>query len=695
MLRRLPILALLLASCAPPPEPIASPHSLPLNASAQASVSPPAPAPARTVRYPIVMQTRPSGSNVITIRADGTRETKLEIMQNGRGPKVTTRLTLGADGTPIAFDATGLETMGTPIDEHFSMEGKRARWKSTAENGEKELAGPAFYLPLAPVPDLYGPLVTALRKAGGVMPLLPDGEARLERTGETTVRAGAEEKHLVGYAITGIELTPRRVWLEDDDTFFAVVDPWFSCIREGWEASIDPLVALQKQLDTTREKETSQRLTRRPPPAGLAFVHARVFDAQAKRWLLDHTVVIQGNRIKAVGPTKTTNTPAGAEVVDAAGKALVPGLWDMHVHLGEGEGVLHIASGVTTVRDLGNDADRLDDYKKSYDDGTTIGPRVLRAGFVEGRGEKAAASKITAETEAEARAAVEFYASRGYEQLKIYNSMKPELVPVLTGAAHAKGMRVSGHVPMHMRAEDAVRAGYDEINHINMLFLNFFIDKDTDTRTPLRFSIVAEKGPGLDLQSKPVKDFFALLITKKTVIDPTVNVFEALFAARMGALSPSVIPVASRLPVQLRRYFLTGGLPVPEGKDQLYKDALTASLKMIKALYDAKIPIVAGTDSLPGLMLHRELELYVAAGLPAGDVLQIATLGAARVMKRDKTSGTIAPGKDADLVLIDGDPLARIEEIRRVVTVVRGGVVFPSAELYQSMGVRPWQGAPR
>ena len=110
--------------------------------------------------------------------------------------------------------------------------------------------------------------------------------------------------------------------------------------------------------------------------------------------------------------------------------------------------------------------------------------------------------------------------------------MKPELVPVLARLAHERKMRVSGHVPMHMLAADAVRAGYDEIQHINMLFLNFFADKNTDTRTPLRFSLVADNAANFDLGSKPVKDFFKLLIDKKTVVDPTVSVFESLFVAR-------------------------------------------------------------------------------------------------------------------------------------------------------------------
>jgi imidazolonepropionase-like amidohydrolase len=148
-------------------------------------------------------------------------------------------------------------------------------------------------------------------------------------------------------------------------------------------------------------------------------------------------------------------------------------------------------------------------------------------------------------------------------------------------------------------------------------------------------------------------------------------------------------PVSDRLPAQIRRDFVRGGLPVPEGMDQRYRDSYQAMLRFLKKLYDSGVPIVAGTDALAGFTLHRELENYVAAGIPTQKVLQLATLGAAREAKHDGESGSIAPNKAADLILVDGDPAARISDIRRVVTVIKAGTLYEAGALYEALGVRP------
>ncbi|MBV8203051.1 MAG: amidohydrolase family protein, partial [Acidobacteria bacterium] len=210
-----------------------------------------------------------------------------------------------------------------------------------------------------------------------------------------------------------------------------------------------------------------------------------------------------------------------------------------------------------------------------------------------------------------------------------------------------------------------------------------------DTRTPQRFTAVAQHAADLDLGSPEVRNFLALLERRHVDIDPTVNVFEDMFTTRPGQLTAGWMEVAGRLPPQVRRALAEGGLPVPAGKDERYRQAFKVCLAMVKALYDEGVPIVAGTDTIAGFALHRELELYVAAGIPAPVALFDATLGPARIMRRDKDLGSIEPGKLADLILVDGDPAARIADIRRVVLTVKGGVLYDPAEIYKSMGVKP------
>jgi imidazolonepropionase-like amidohydrolase len=413
-----------------------------------------------------------------------------------------------------------------------------------------------------------------------------------------------------------------------------------------------------------------------------------VLDVARRAWAEDQTVVVVGDTITAVGPSRSVAVPKGAEVVDLAGKALLPGLIDMHGHLGGADGVLNIASGVTTVRDVGNDPDKLDDMKARFDAGSAIGPHVVRYGFIEGRGEKAAGAKVTAETVEEATAAVELYAKRGYEGIKIYNSMKVELVPVLAKLAHAKGMKVIGHIPVHMLAHEAVTAGYDGIEHINMLFLNFLATKETDTRDTTRFTLVGEKAATLDLAGKPVRDFFAHLKKHKTVVDPTLAAFEDLFAGVPGKITPGLEDTVARLPVQTQRGFLIGGLPLDGDKPEKYRAAWKQIFAMVKALHEAGIPLVLGTDHIGGVMLHHEMALFARAGIDKGTVLELATLGAARALGLDGKIGSIAKGKRADMIVVDGDPLKGLA-MRKIVSTMRAGVVYPSAPLYQAVGVRP------
>jgi hypothetical protein len=225
-----------------------------------------------------------------------------------------------------------------------------------------------------------------------------------------------------------------------------------------------------------------------------------------------------------------------------------------------------------------------------------------------------------------------------------------------------------------------------------MLFLNFLADHDTDTRTPLRFTIVGDKAADFDLTAKPAQDFFALLREHHTVIDPTVGAFEDLLVGQQGKVTPGLEWMADRLPIQARRDLLIGGLP-PSTKEKAdtYQRSFDKMLHLVRALQDAKVTVVAGTDSTAGLMLDHELELFVRGGLSPADALRDATIVPARAMKLEKKTGSIAVGKVADLVVVDGDPLAAIGDIKKVVTTVRSGVIYPAKETLEVVGVKYWE----
>ena len=669
------------ASTAPPPAPTAP------TTTASSGTRTAAPT---TIKRSLVIYGRKAGTSVTTTAPDGTITSVFDLVENGRGPHCDAQITRAPDGTPLKISAKGHHEFGATYEATFERVGNHASWHSPEETGEAEITGPAFFWPSADIAEAGDWLLRAAIANGGSIPLLPSGTAHVEKvaTADVTSPSG-EHRTLTCYAITGLSFTPDYEWVNPDGSWFGNADVGFSFVTEGWESSVQPLVDKTLELRRARDAKLATDLAHKPPAAGLAYTHARVLDVERGRWLADQTVVVVGDKITSVGPSKAAKLPSGAEVVDLGGKALIPGMTDMHEHIGDLDGVLDLATGVTTARDVGNEPDRLDDYKQRYDEGTAIGPHVVRFGFIEGRNEKAASSRITAETPEEALAGVKFFVDRHYDGIKIYNSIRPELVPIITKAAHQAGLQVTGHIPVHMLANEAVRAGYDGIEHINMLFLNFFATHDTDTRDTTRFSLVGDKAADFDLNGKPMRDFIQLLLQHKTVIDPTADAFEDLLVGEQGKIIPGLEAIAARMPVQARRGLLVGGLPIDAAKHTRYVASYDKVLAMIKTLYDAKVRLVLGTDATPGLWFQHEIALYARAGVPSAAILRMATIDPARYMGRDKTSGSIAVGKTADLVVIDGDPLAKIDDITHTVSTMRGGVVFATAPLYASVGVEP------
>lgn len=639
-------------------------------------------------RWSVRIMGNEAGFMTVVREPGGAISTHFEYNDRGRGPKVDSRLVLGADGTPTSLAVEGNEYYKGAVAERFAREGGKATWRNRAEKGESAASAGAFYSSYDGTPNEIGYLVNAAAKAPGQrLALLPTGSVTVRKLAEVEVAAGGKKRRLVPWEVVGLGLEPFLAWLEPDGRFFGSPGVWFSLLPASWESVNDQLVEIEKKHGDERRLALARTLARHPA-AGIAFTGAALFDAEARVVRPGMTVLVVGERIAAVGADGTVAIPAGAEVIDARGKTLIPGLWDMHQHLGDLDGILDIAAGVTTGRDLANDTDTMLARKKSWDSGETIGPRVLLAGFIDGPGTYAGPTKVLVSTPEEAIKAVDRYAELGYVQVKMYSSLDPKLVPVIAKRAHEHHMRVSGHVPATMIAEQAIAEGYDEIQHVNMLFLDLWPEV-TETRTPARFIEVAERAADVDLASPAVRKLVDVMRQRDIVSDPTLATFETMYLSRPGSIGPTWQAIADRLPPQVRRGFLAGGLPVPEGKDERYRASFRKCIDLVGVLHKAGVRIVAGTDDFAGFTLHRELELYVDAGIPAPEVLRIATLGAAQVMGKDGELGSLTPGKLADLALVPGDPTRDIGALRRIETVVKGGTIYDAAALYAAVGVAP------
>jgi len=623
---------------------------------------------------------QPVGVQQVEAGADGSTRVHFRYADRGRGDDLAVRWTLDAQGLPLRYQASGLDYWHAPIDEQFERQGDTVRWRNRVDSGEQVLSGPAFYVPANPPPEWKAVLARALLKAPGRrLALLPSGEARLEPL--QTLQAGRER--MVLYRISGLDFMPDTVWLHADGRSAAVLTDWLQTLPAALLPWRERMAAAEDRAAQAWHAALARQHLRRPAGDALLVRDARLFDPRDLSVREHMSVRIAGSRIVQVDADDAVAAPPGTEVLEARGRFLMPGLWDVHQHFSGVDGAFDLAAGVTSARDMANDNLPMLARVRRFDAGRELGPRVLLAGIVEGTGPLAGPTDVRVDTPEKARAAVDWYADHGYVQAKIYSSVAPALVHVIAERAHARGLRVGGHVPAGMTAGSFVGAGADEISHLSFLVWHFF--PEMDTRGKERYTQLAQRLATLDLDDARFAAFVAELQRRHTVLDPTMTVFEGLFSRDPGQAAPALRPVAPRFPAMARRQALSGAVPVPPGEEAVYAQALPTLLRLLKRLHDAGIVLMPGTDSFPGYSLHRELELYVQAGIPAPEVLRMATLTPARVLGVEAERGAIAPGRLADMVLVDGDPTRRIEDIRRVVTTIKGGRIVDAARLERAL----------
>lgn len=281
---------------------------------------------------------------------------------------------------------------------------------------------------------------------------------------------------------------------------------------------------------------------------------------------------------------------------------------------------------------------------------------MILAGFMEGLTAWAGPTATLVGTEAEAREWVARYDSLGYKQIKLYNVIHPDLVPTIAQEARKRGMLLSGHIPRGLTVQDAIALGYDEVNHAAFLFSTFYQDS-LYVPTMRAYSAVATAvAPNIDVDGQPMTDLIALLKANNTVIEGT-------FAVWMGRSGNGIAQAVS------------AGVSTDSAKaDANYR-------RLLKRLYDADITLVAGTDAYGSRTFIEELELFEEVGIPRAEVLQMATLVSARVMDDAKDYGSVTVGKVADLFIVNGNPMERIGDLRKVGQVVRGGRLYDAAAI--------------
>jgi hypothetical protein len=607
---------------------------------------------------------------LVISRADSV-VVKYHHVDRQRGPRSETRYLLSR-GRPVAGRTWNLPLYGDGVPtgnpaDRFEVVRDSVFWGRDSTRGAPYTPASFYRLGFTP----YSQALLArflLGQPDHSARLLPRGTARLSIIADTVVRTrrGLERVRLAMMRDTVGEA--NGVWLDQRNELFADQVGWFVTVRRGAEAALPALRAIEMRYRDANGAAVARRLAPKPDSI-LVITGGDLFDSERGVIRPRTTVIIRGSRIAAVGPADSVPVPRGATVINAAGKTLMPGMWDMHSHLfpttQTTRALTDLASGITTVRDLASDLDMATSFRDRSAAGQLAAPRLLLGGFLEGPGRWAGPTDAIAATEEEALAWIARYDSLGYRQIKLYNLIHTDLVPAIARETRRRGMRLSGHIPRGMSTQTAVRLGFDEINHIAFLLSTFYPDSLYLPAMRAYSAVSAAVAPNFDVDSPGFVAMLALFRERGTVIDPTVNLWLTA-RAQGGAPPPDVgIPAAA--------------------SDSLAERSNATLLRIIKRLHDAGVTIVAGTD---GSSYNAELENYERAGIPAAQVLRIATIVPAQVMKDDKDYGSIAVGKVADLFLVSGRPAERVSDLRLVERVIRAGRIYEPRALRAAIGGR-------
>jgi imidazolonepropionase-like amidohydrolase len=505
------------------------------------------------------------------------------------------------------------------------------------------------------------------------IPLLPTGVVSISRQGKDKLSFMNEPLVLDRYVVSGLIWGNEIIWTDQKGNLVCLITndaegDKLEMMQADYESLLPDLISraatygMQLFSASMKMDVSKQRL--------LAIVGGNIIDVEGNEPINNSVIIIENGLIKEVGKASAIKIPSNATIIHAEGKTILPGLWDMHSHFEQAEwGPAYLAAGVTTVRDCGNEFGYINSIKSAIDAHKGVGPFIIKAGIIDGPG-PAGLGVVRATTKEEAIKAVNMYKDNGFAQIKIYSSITPEIVKVITDEAHRLGLTVTGHIPQGMTTKAGIDSGMDMLNHMQYVYAMMKRNKDNS----------------VDLQDSVSLAALDYLKAHHTVIDPTIGVYEMVFRSVKDDIL-EMEPNYYTLPIPLQALFKNMGMPPAQA--ELAKPRMQSMMNLIKALHDKGITIVAGTDmGFPGYSVARELELYVKAGLTPMEAIQTATIVPARVMNMDKRTGSIKAGKQADLVIVDGDPLKEIRNIRNVWMVIKEGQQYDPGVLHRMVGFK-------
>jgi len=441
-----------------------------------------------------------------------------------------------------------------------------------------------------------------------------------------------------------------------------------------------------------------------PVDADLAITNVAVVDVERGRALPGYTVAMKGDRIVTVAPTSRVQLVSTARAIDGTGRYLIPGLWDMHAHIG-GSGnplmlelPLFTAHGVTGLRIMGAPRDlpglaRMRQLQIATGNGTLVGPRVLAIASWSVNGEAGITDSMPpffkARSRDEGRALAKYFKDSGYDLIKIYNNVSRDGYLGLTEEARRLGITFGGHEPGSLSALELSNAGQKSIEHSRIFLFNCFLGADSMRKgqlpagTAVRQRMVDEYDPRL------CGEVFRTFARNRTYIAPThvTRRMDALAHDSAFRNDPRMkyIPARQRLAWLADASGMVASDPSPAGR-RSYMDFYRKGLTLTNDAYRAGVPVILGTDAgdsfvFPGASVHDELGELVKAGLSPAEALRAATSTPAQYFDRAAEFGTVAPGRFADLVLLDANPLANIANTQRIRAVIRAGRAFERSAL--------------